>query len=499
MTSFTLIPLDDRPACLALPAEVAAIAGVTLDVPPTSLLPHARRTPAPGGLARWFTAARPRTDASIVSLDALAFGSLIASRTGTERIDEVLASWAPLLAPGPAVHAAIAIPRSPDTRDASEEPDYWDPYGPDLHRMSRALSEPGARLTTALAELGSDLPAATVRDWMGRRLRQHVLAMTALDLLRRNVLASLIIGVDDASPGSLSAAAQHELETWSRIVGTDDRAFIQPGADETAAVLVARAYLRSVGGPPPRVALVCADPAGLQRHAAYETQAVGRTLVHQLTAAGALPTDDAADADTVLVVHPPADGRYAGDWALTPPQALNEAAADRTAALLAGHLDSGRRVALADVHQPNGADPALVAAVSREMRWDRLDGFAGWNTAGNTIGTVAAQVVVTHCARRAGTFDPDAHLLALARRVLEDHGWMSVVRARARADIGSDPTRHDTVDPDDPRRTAWESHLGGLLATYPGLERVRLTPDSLSFPWQRTFEMDLELTLEPTP
>jgi len=68
------------------------------------------------------------------------------------------------------------------------------------------------------------------------------------------------------------------------------------------------------------------------------------------------------------------------------------AAAEATARLVADLLEAGRRVAVADCAHPNGADPALVRALQVVVggEWERLSGYAGWNTAGNTIGTAVA-------------------------------------------------------------------------------------------------------------
>ncbi|GAA1735339.1 DUF4127 family protein [Isoptericola hypogeus] len=508
MLRLTLLPLDDRPVSRRLPVQLAQVAGATVESPPPALLPRLRRAPDVTALSTWFAASRERADASVVSLDALGFGSLIASRTGTQRVDEVLASWAPVARPGPPVHAAIVVPRTPDSADATEEPPYWDPHGPALHRLSAELSDREPDLAGARARVAANVPADVVADWVGRRLRQHALALAALDLHRRDLLTTLVVGVDDAAERSLSAAAQHDLARWVQVLGTGDRALVHPGADETGAVLVARAVLAASDAAPPRVVLRCAVAGGLDRVAPYETGPVRHTAVRQLEAAGAVvvhagpsdagPSDaGSSDVDCHVVVHAPAVGPSRGDWAVTPPDVLDHEAAAATARIVARLVSAGHRVAVADVAHPNGADPALVAALAAVDAWPHLAGYAAWNTAGNTLGTVAAQVVVTTLAQRAGTFDAAAHRRMLAHRVAEDAGWMSRVRAQVRAELGSDPSRHDVVHPTPDQRSAWEARLTSVLAATRGLEDLHVAPGSLALPWDRTFEIDMDVEAAP--
>lgn len=513
MTTITLIPLDDRPATRAIPQEVAAIAGVDVETPPLELRPRCRVAPEPEAVSAWFRASRARTDAAVVSLDALGFGGLIGSRIGDERLEDVLANWSPLTEAGGPVHAAIVIPRTPNSLDAMEEPPYWTSHGPSLHALSARLASTEDDLAAARAAVAPAVPDAVAQDWTGRRLRQHTLALAALGMAQRGTLDTLVVGVDDAALASLSARAQSDLHRWSQIVGATDRVMVHPGADEIGSVLVARAIGAHLGVAGPTVAIRCADADGLDRPAPYETGPVRLTVVRQLEAAGALvlaEADDDSDlteADVVLVVHPPycpECGASAGcavdhaSWAGTPPESWDWEGAERTATQVTTLLAAGHRVALADVAQPNGADPALMGTLLPVLDWSTLDGYGAWNTAGNTLGTVVAQLVVTHLGRVAGTFDASAHRVAIARRVVEDYGWMSLVRHKARLELGSDPSRHDAVSGEHPAAPAWERELADVLVASAGLDGLVVVPGSLSFPWDRTFEIDLVIVDQTT-
>jgi hypothetical protein len=151
----------------------------------------------------------------------------------------------------------------------------------------------------------------------------------------------------------------------------------------------------------------------------------------------------------------------------------------------------------ADVRFANGADDALIRSLLARDDFSGLAGYAGWNTCSNSLGTVVAQVVLTHAAR---TRLSEVRLRqvrrrVLTRRLLDDWGYQAVVRPF----LGSDVV---------PRFGVNGSHLGEARATVqaaalkefrerviPPVERA-LGPSGfagLSFPWDRLFEVDVHL------
>lgn len=489
-----LVPLDERPVCTQLAAGVALVAGLECALPPTTALPQIRQAGDARALMEWLDSQKSESSHLVVSLEGLGFGGLIPSRIGRESIGEVLGRWSAVESADVQVYGFMLVPRTPDSLDAMEEPGYWDPHGPALHHLSAALST-GHGVEAARAALPEDIR----RDWLTRRMRQHALALAAVELTGRQVIDRLVIGIDDATEQSLSAVDQHALENWVTRLDLGEKARVQPGADEIGAVLVARSCLDILSARSPRIGVLCADPEALDRVAPYESGPVHQTIRRQIEAAGGYADFGQVDTgkwDAVMVVHPPEPARTPhADWAVAPDDHLDHDGAADTAKLLTSASEHVSVVGLADVHRPNGADPALINALDTAGAWPLLSSFAAWNTAGNTVGTVAAQLTAAWAGQKAGTFNRKEASLALARRVVEDYGWMSVERAQVRAELGSDPTRHDSVSPHDtqnPVLHAAEERLSRVLER-PGFEGTRIAPGSLTLPWRRTFEIDFRL------
>lgn len=498
MTSIALVPLDERPVCAHLPASIARIAGLECAVPPADLLPSIRKPGNVAGLLSWVTDQRRSADRAVISLEGLGFGGLIPSRIGQESTGEVLERWNVLREPGAPVFASSLVPRTPDSLDAMEEPEYWDPFGPALHELSAAL-----HTGVGLDEARAAVPEWVRKDWIARRLRQHTLSLFALELVGDGVIDRLVIGIDDAAEASLSASDQDQLNGWVDRRELGDHVFVQPGADEVGAVLVARACLDVLGVTAPRIRVWCADPTALDRVAPYESSPVRETIRRQIEAAGGIAVFEPAcrespgDCDAILVVHPPEiPSNPPADWAVAPGASLDTALAHATAQQVAAAQQVSPIVGLADVARPNGTDPQLVSAMDAAGAWTGLSGFAGWNTAGNTVGTVAAQLVATWAGTQSGTINRGEVHRAVGRRIVEDFGWMSVERARVRSELASPSDRHDAISPADVTNLVLhdaETRLNGVLKARPGFEDLRVTPGSLTLPWNRTFEIDLSI------
>lgn len=474
-----LVPLDERPVSLELPGLVGAIAGARIVGPPAAARPAIRTAGDLSVLTDWLEREAQDADAAVVSLEGLGFGGLIPSRIGSETVDRVLERWAVLRRLSIPVYASAVIPRSPDSDDAFEEPEYWADWGPQLHRLSTALG-------SGAGEPATDVPADVRGDWLARRLRQHTLGHAALGMVADGTIDRLVIGVDDAVPASLSFEAQAQLAAWVRRLGLEERAVVGPGADETAAVLTAR-LVADRAGVAPRVGIRCSAPDGLARIAPYETGPVGATAHGQLRAAGATATDSAADG--VLVLHAP---HGSGDWAVAPPASTDREAAARTADLVRDELAAGRAVAVADVAQPNGADPALLRALLGGDLFERLDGFAGWNTAGNTIGTAAASLVAALAGRAMGSYDARAADRLRRLRLIEDAAYMSVARARLRSELGSRPDRHDHIADAGPASERLAALLNEALTELGASDLATIGSSQVGFPWARSFEIALD-------
>ncbi|TDD70654.1 DUF4127 family protein [Jiangella aurantiaca] len=498
-TTFTvaLLPLDDRPVNTSHVAALVRAGGARLLLPPAALLPSKGVPGDTDRLAGWLVDAAGESDALVVSVNQLAYGGYVASRRTTHRVDHAFAAL-DILRGIRADHrqlpiaAYVTVMRTKDADDAGAEPEYWARHGRQFFTLSGELWRAEHGQESRVEQAVAPIPRAHVTDFFARRLRQHALHLGCLDLVVDGVVDRMAIAVEDSAVEGVSTSEREWLQAWVRRLGLGDRVRCYPGADEVAAVLTTRALLEHAGRQP-NVAVVCADESGLDRVARYEDVPVRQTIADQLSMAGVAVTGDVAAADLVLAVHPP--HHDARDWYRWPlPDGQPETAgAARLAARVHELVTAGRPVTVADVADANGADPSLVAALRSRGVLDRLAGYAGWNTAGNTIGSAIAQGsmrLLTTCPEQLAE-----HSRTVAHRFLEDWGYQSSARGTVLASANA----ADTADPLQAAMVPLQAAtVAGLLADRladlgPLARRFRLVPHSVRFPWDRPFEIDFEL------
>jgi hypothetical protein len=479
-----LIPLDERPVNTGLVRDVAAIAGANLTMPPADLLPRFRNAGDVDGLAAWLRAAAPDLDAAVVSIDTLVHGGLIPSRISADRPVEVLARLDILREvrsahPAVRVAAVNVVMRASDSYSAAEEPEYWAQVGREVHALGGAVHRAWAGAAGVAEPVLDDAVRA---DYAARRLRNHLVGLAALGLAWEGVIDRLIVTADDTATWSAGSVEQSFLEYWQRLRGRH-QVLVYPGADETGAVLVARALLDGTGAPP-RVAVLPGEPDGMALVPSYENVPLSQSLARQLAAVGAEAVDDLSDADVVLVVHTP-DPAGADHFGGDP--VPDAAAIQATQGAIAAALETGRPVALADLRYGNGGDAALVDALAEDGVLGHLEAYAGWNTAGNALGSVLALALAAVAGRRRGTLDVAAQRRALRRRLVDDVLYQARLRRRFARELFGDLI--------EPIAAELVTHAESVLTAALRAEAERLLPGervaAIGLPWARSFEIDI--------
>ena len=346
LPAIVLLPLDERPVNTQLPDDVARIAGRRTVLPPA--LPRFREPADTAALGEWLLerAADPLTESIVASLDLVAYGGLIPSRTSSDSLREVLARLDTLRIvrarhPVMPVNAVSLVTRATDSYSPVEEPEYWEQHGRELHALggllhSATIADSEDSGSVPVADLG--IPEEIRQDFARRRLRNHIGNLYAIDLLDEGVLSFLAITADDTAERAAGTNEQWWLRHWQRTLPGAAGLLMYPGADEVGAILVARA-LATTARVTPSFEIVCVEPAALDRVASYENGPVGNSVERQVRAAGG--TLGGAAADVVLVVHAPDADHH--DWFGRTPSPTSPALVDQTVAVIRAALTAGRR------------------------------------------------------------------------------------------------------------------------------------------------------------
>ncbi|GGQ98275.1 DUF4127 family protein [Deinococcus ruber] len=416
----TLIPLDSRPATSTLPAQIAALGGSPVHLPPADLLGTAAQGADPAALLAWLKA-QPTDGPLIVSLDALAYGGLVQSRSSRDSVDTVMArlqavrDWG--AASGQPIYAFIVLPRQPDAVD---------------------------------------------------RARNLEVAKRMVQWAREGVFKELHVTWDDALPGS---PAPQEGAALAKDAPAN--VLVYPGADEVLSSLVARADA-------PEAATLVVEYSQPEKAAAvirYEGIALGSSVALHAKAAGWQVT--AGQPEAILTPFG-GEGVRAPDARTLTLYVFNGGDA-RAAALRVSQLLRRGPVAVADVEKVNTGNLRVWADLYTLKRPQDLSSLAAWGTPGNNLGTVLAHAKLVTAGVPSASQDA-----LLAREYANDIVYSSQLRAQIRALI---------PDANLPGSNA-PGVLEGLAQTYFPLQfKSSYALESASFPWNRSFEADLELNV----
>jgi hypothetical protein len=493
-TSVAFVPLDDRPVTLQLPVMLGAIAGQTVLTPPRPMVGHYLTPGDPDAIFGWLqTPGVTSASAVVASSDMLVYGGLVASRTPGVSLDRAFARLrrvASLRAQNPVPFFGIfgTIMRLAPTGVPADVSGYW-ATGSTVDAIQAYANLPDPPVTAddraKAARLRATIGADTLDAYLASRRRNLLIDEAALRDTANGAFDRIVIGQDDAGPVGLHLRDVAALQDIVDFLGLERLASIEPGADELGMVMLARAFARNVGWRP-NVAVRYSRLDGASYQDRLEYVPIDTTIARLIAACGARRVADAADVE--LFVRVPE----------TNP--VDEAAFEDAIAV---DVAAGRSVAVADLSflsgGPGPEQQELTRALIARGLAGKLDAFASWNTNANTVGTALAAAVAAGAGRRAGRFDPRAQAEFMLDRYIDDYAFHQFVRPVLNDELRARGIDTTLLSPEIAREASdrnrallWPYALELLAEIYPQYRDAGLT---ITLPWQRTFETQIDVRL----
>ena len=423
------VPIDNRPVCYSLAKDIAAI-----DEDIELFIPPREFL---GDLTK---SARvneildwleniPACDAMVLSLDTIAYGGLIPSRRSPDSLEEIKARLNRLK---PLLKNKKVYAFSSIMRISNNNYNEEEKeYWKDWGKKIFEYSYSG---------VNDGIPQAILDDYLATRKRNFEINKTYLDW----GLDTLIFSKDDCATKGFNVDEARELE---RLGGKT-----KTGADEIPLTLLARAIEKEI-----KVFVEFTEPEYKDCISNYEDVSIEKSVQGQLELGGFTPVQTREDADIVLVVNNFVEkqGEHVMGWdtkpfrkTFTPPD---------------------KPYAVADVRYANGADNDFVEQILPDFP---AYGYAGWNTSANTLGSLLAGVKVKWNAKK---YSDKAFRKLQMIRLLDDWAYQANVRIN-----GETPQLEDLMKPYDERLTRY-------------LEFKPVNPITYSYPWKRSFEIEVSL------
>ncbi|HEY3426733.1 MAG TPA: DUF4127 family protein [Negativicutes bacterium] len=489
------VPADDRPVSLEYIADTGKAAQLTILVPPAELLASRGLSGESDELWGWVMDNCRQADAMVIAADSVIYGGLVDSRTHhfePSVINERLNRFRQLKKANPnaGVYVFSTIMRTPKASAGDVEPPYYEKYGRNIFQLT-ALKDKAdmTGLTNAEEKLvkleTAIIPPEYLADWMQRREKNFKINSELIEMTKAGLFNYLILGRDDTSPYSQS---HHEGRALSLLAAKLPASKFQtfPGADQLGMVLLAKAY-NDLTMQLPIVKVEYALGTGASTIPSYEDQAVGKTIIDHIQAAGGIVLPNPKKPDLIIAVNTPVDGVTEEADSLSNIAASTNATAqfvDR----IQSELAAGSKVAIADIAFGNGSDNSLMKELSERHLLDKLSAYSGWNTASNTIGYAISQGMMA-----ASMGEPDRKQL-LAVRYLDDWAYQANIRKQLREEIIY--PRNGSLQYLDELRPLLTSEAAKRERLF-AQKNLWLSPETVnvSFPWNRMFE--IRIAIEP--
>lgn len=503
------IPVDDRPINFNQTVEILKLAGCEMIVPPKNFFSRYNSEESPDKLWDWLDENVSNADAAVISADAVIYGGLIPSRKHelpakilNERVNrfKLLRKKNPKLK----IYVLGSIMRTPyeGTQGSTEEPDYYAKYGLDIYKYSALSDKENVEGLTSderdtMQRLKNNIPAVFLKDWTLRRQKNLDATKKLVDLTDKDIISYLIIGLDDNLPYSQTKHESRELMEYTHTKNVPETKFqILSGMDEFGLVLLARA-VNDMRGDNPKIFVRYNKGTGANTLPAYSEEKVSVSIENELNILRGKLVNNAKSADLILLVNTDPAGQTYHTYNSSPfgrdknfnpdiPRDGTKYFVD----MVERYINEGYPVGIADITFGNGADNPMMNFLKERGLLFKLQSYAGWNTATNSIGfSLATGILAKNMSRE----DKDKLLVT---RYLDDWAYQANVRT----------TVGDWIFYNMPNGAAYYSNFGGKnieieeritnlmrdfaeknLPPYEFLRDFKVTN-----PWNRMFEVDIE-------
>jgi len=418
MNKILYLPLDERPCNYKFPNNlIKATKKYELIIPDYSIMGYKKRASDFTKIRKFLLDNVTDASSAVISLDQLLYGGIVPSRIHNLSLDELsfrlnVIKEMKALNPNLKIHAFILIMRCPAYSSSDEEPDYYEEVGHEIfeygvnHHLGKAIEH------TLLMKI-----APYIADYEDRRCKNLKMILKVLDEYY-SLLDTLVIPQDDSAVSGYTM--MDKIKIFNVIKEKNLNVLIYPGADEVGLILLTRCInLHECGSKKIYLSYLYNESKSLIP--AYENKPLELTIFHQIEASGNKISDSLDDADIVLVLN--YDKKEERESSNKIDSTLDKVALEEQFGLIKKAKLLNKTVSLVDKFYVNGGNIEYLKKLFNAFPVDILDGYAGWNTSSNSLGTAIAIATLVSYFGKNELFES-----FIVERILDDGIYQSIVR-----------------------------------------------------------------------
>ncbi len=461
MSRIAMIPIDNRPVCCQLPAQIiATVKEHRLFMPDISLMGDLTKKTNVDDILKWLSSLH-NIDIYIISLDTIAYGGLIPSRRNSLSYEEIKSNidkFVRIIKKSKAkVYAFSSIMRISNNNINEEEKEYWVQYGTKIFQYSYNLHK--KEVNDEQDEVVCDIPKDILSDYLNTRKRNFEINKYYIELKKQGIFDVLLFSKDDCAKFGLNVK---EADLLKETAKNENNIFIKTGADEIPLVLLSRAINQKKHI---KIAPLYTNPESINKISKYEDISVEEAVKKQIEIAGGVIADE-QNCDLILLVN-------------NFKQEQGELVMEVFEPLFNKELKiPDKPYFIADILNANGSDNNFVKALLEKDDLKEFYGYTAWNTTGNTLGSAISAALTYYGAKH-----PDAKAFKILQvtRFLDDWAYQANVRAKIRKDLKNLSSNVLKCNMEEYEKILFNKF------------EIKRAEVEYKFPWQRFFEIQIRI------
>jgi hypothetical protein len=446
-------------------------------------------------IKRWLLDNSEYGDILILSIDTLLHGGLIPSRINKlkyETLLEKLEILETLKSKGCKIYISTSVTRIPKYNSDDEEPIYWEFWGEKIRDLTLKISENKPNILNEYdtvyknMNFKNDIPEWYLEDFFIRRNRNFKIISKLLDLVKLNIIDFLNITLDDNEENSLSVLESKYHEEKVLKENLQEKVSIHPGADEASLSLLSKA-LTDHFNVKPMFDIKYSEPEYKHLIPPYEGTPLFESLAEHIKSSGGIFVENQGDI-TLLVNNSDKkqhiDINNKNDYKFD----------DNNQNKLLNYIQQKNIKGICDIRFGNGSDDEIILKLLKKVKnWDKTN-YSGWNTPGNTIGTVCAYSIIQFLAsKKYLKLDTSKMKRLQAIFFIEHWGYQSNVRQELREESKKYGCNIWTLLPAEKWAIDYSKEKLNDYKEIVENNMNQIWEMEVWFPWNRSFEIGIKL------
>ena len=503
------VPLDDRPVNLGLVIQLADLAGLEIKIPNKEDLGYFLEEGNVDLIKEWIKT--EECDAVIVSLDMLLYGGLIASRTDKKSVEESMKRLEFLREykkenTNIKIYGFSNIMRLSISVSSNESQIWWDKINKynELRYRLESLNE--INLKNNLEQIESEIPREVLNTYLRTRERNHKINMECIELVKDGIIDFLILSQEDCSKYGLHLIEHERIHEKINEYDLKDKIYVYPGADEIGQILISR-YVNDIKGFKPKVYVDFDNKEDENIIPKFEDRSLKVNINEHLKSSNAVIIDEYKDCDYILAVTTP-NSPYIDMVSDNLNDYNKKIVIDEFIDRIKDYINSGKKVAIADLAFSNGGDEYLIRRLREENLLLKVIAYGAWNTAGNAVGTSIAHGNIISNIYSNDNINLNKSLESLKfliERYCDDFMYQSIIRNEVNKEVLKEDLSIFNINKRLKKIDSFvEESLNEIITDYfhknkvSYLEAKGYIEDinvSAKLPWNRTFEVECEVNI----